>query len=424
MGIAVIHQELSLVPELTVAQNVFLGIERHRFGLFDGSVNARFDELNERAGFKLTPKTRVRDLRIADQQKVEILRALAREARLIVMDEPTSALTPDESRHLFDVIHWLRSDGRTVVYVSHFLDEVLDICGQITIMRDGRIVRTAAAVEETKASLVTGMLGRSMELTFPPIPSLPDPDVAPALKVEHLSAGAPVRDVNLQVRPGEIVGIAGLVGSGRSEALRAIFGADRADGGSVALKGEAYTTRSPNRSVGMGLGMIPEDRRGQGLIAGMSVRGNVTLADLRRFVSAGLVSRGAERTAVAGLADRLDIVPRLPERNVGIFSGGNQQKVLFAKWLNAEPSVLLLDEPTRGVDIGAKRNIYELIVGLARDGLAIVLVSSELEEVMSLSNRVYLMHDGTTFDEVDPTQIDEDGVLFRLFGVTDDETAA
>jgi ABC-type sugar transport system ATPase subunit len=422
-GIAVIHQELSLVPELSVAQNVFLGIERHRFGLFDGSIERRFEELNERPAFRLDPSARVKDLRVADQQKVEILRALARDARLIVMDEPTSALSIDESRHLFDVLAWLRQDQRTVVYVSHFLDEVLETCQRVTIMRDGRVIRTGLAREETKESLVSGMLGRSMELTFPSAPEPAAEAPAPALSVEGLAAGSTVIDVSFDVQPGEIVGIAGLVGSGRSETLRAVFGADPADSGQVLLDGETYDDRSPSASVKRGLGMIPEDRRGQGLIAGMSVRGNVSLADLRQFVRAGLVSRSTERTAVSRLIHRLDIVPRRTEGDVATFSGGNQQKVLFAKWLNTTPRVLLLDEPTRGVDIGAKRNLYDLIVGLAADGIGIVLVSSELEEVMNLSRRVYLMHAGHTIDTVDPTETSMDDVLFRLFGL-DGEAAA
>ena len=421
-GIAVIHQELSLVPELSVAQNVFLGIERHRFGLFDGSIEGRFEELNERPNFRLDPRARVRDLRIADQQKVEILRALARDARLIVMDEPTSALSIDESRHLFDVLAWLRDDQRTVVYVSHFLDEVLETCQRVTVMRDGRVIRTGLASDETKESLVSGMLGRSMELTFPAAPE-PAATTVPALRVEQLSAGRAVIDVSFEVQPGEIIGIAGLVGSGRSEAMRAIFGADPADAGNVSLDGEVYEERSPTASVQRGLGMIPEDRRGQGLIAGMTVRGNVSLADLRQYVRGGLVSRSAERSAVSRLIERLDIVPRRPEGDVATFSGGNQQKVLFAKWLNVSPRVLLLDEPTRGVDVGAKRNLYDLIVGLAADGIGIVLVSSELEEVMNLSRRVYLMHAGRTIEEVDPTETSMDDVLFRLFGLNSEAAA-
>lgn len=416
-GIAMIHQELSLVPGLTVAQNVFLGIEAHRLGLLSGSLSRRFDELNARSAFQLDPRARVQDLRIADQQKVEILRALSRNARLIVMDEPTSALSIDEARHLHDVIRWLRDEGRTVVYVSHFLDEVLEVCERITVMRDGRIIRTAPAAEETKESLVSGMLGRSMELTFPEPPAPSEDDAPPALRVEHLAVGTTVTDMSFHVRPGEIVGIAGLVGSGRSEALRAIFGADRADAGSVTLAGDPYEDRTPLRSVQRGLGMIPEDRRGQGLIASMSIRANVSLADLHRFVRGGLVSRARERSAVSRIMDQIDILPRRPEASVATLSGGNQQKVLFAKWLNAKPSMLLLDEPTRGVDIGAKRNIYDLVVALAAEGIGILLVSSELEEVMSLSRRVYLVHDGRAIDEVDPGVTSEDEVLYQLFGL-------
>jgi len=261
------------------------------------------------------------------------------------------------------------------------------------------------------------MLGRSMELTFPQPPEPSEDDAPPALQVEHLAVGPVVVDMSFHVRRGEIVGIAGLVGSGRSEALRAVFGADQADAGRVTVAGTDYVDRTPLHSVERGLGMIPEDRRGQGLVGGMSIRANVSLADLRRFVRGGLVSRAKERASVMRLMDQIDILPRRPETSVATLSGGNQQKVLFAKWLSAKPSVLLLDEPTRGVDIGAKRNIYDLIVALADEGIGIILVSSELEEVMSLSRRVYLVHDGCTIDEVDPSDISEDEVLFRLFGL-------
>ncbi|HKZ92157.1 MAG TPA: sugar ABC transporter ATP-binding protein, partial [Candidatus Limnocylindrales bacterium] len=423
-GIAMIQQELSLVPELSVAQNVFLGIERHRFALFSGSILERFEELNARPRFRLDPRVRIRDLRVADRQKVEILRALSRDARLIVMDEPSSALSIDEADHLHEVVAWLRDDGRTVVYVSHFLDEVLKACERVTVMRDGRIIRTTRTSEETRDSLVSGMLGRSMALTFPTSPQRDEGHQVAALRVDHLSARPSVLDVSLEVRAGEIVGIAGLVGSGRSEVLRSIFGADASDGGSVVLGDAAYVHRSPHLSVELGLGMIPEDRRGQGLITGMSVRANVGLANLSPFVRSGLLSRAAERSAVTRLMGQLDIVPRRTESSVATFSGGNQQKILFAKWLNARPQVLMLDEPTRGVDIGAKRNIYDLIVGLAGEGIGILLVSSELEEVMELASRVYLMHEGRTFETVHPATTTLDDVLVRLFALQDEQAVA
>lgn len=423
-GIAMIQQELSLVPGLTVAQNIFLGIESHRLGVMTDRPAERFHQLNDRAGFRLDPNARVGNLRIADRQKVEILRALARDARLIVMDEPTSSLTIDEADHLHTIIKWLREDGRTVVYVSHFLDEVLAHCEVVTIMRDGRIIRTGPVQSETKASLVTGMLGRPMELTFPHRLPPVDPAAAPSLRVEHLVAGPAVVDVSFEVRPAEIVGLAGLVGSGRSETLRAVFGADQSDAGTVEIEGVSYNRRSPGRSVELGLGMIPEDRRHQGLVAPMPVRDNVTLAGLQPYVRHGFIDVARERAAVASLLDHLDVVPRRVDGDVATLSGGNQQKVLFAKWLNIRPRIVLLDEPTRGVDIAAKRRIYDLIVELARQGMAVVLVSSELEEVMNLAHRVYLIHAGATFETVDPTTSSLDDVIFRLFGLHEENEVA
>lgn len=423
-GIAMIQQELSLVPDLTVAQNVFLGIENHRLGLLTERLVRRFEALNERAGFRLNPSARLGDLRIADRQKVEILRALARDARLIVMDEPTSALTIDEAEQLHKIIAWLREDSRTVLYVSHLLDEVLENCDCVTVMRDGRVVRTAPTAQETKASLVTAMLGRPMELTFPAAVPVTDTVSRPVLRVEHLSSRPAVVDVSFEVHAGEIVGLAGLVGSGRSEALRAVFGADRADGGTVEVAGIRYERRSPLGSLHRGVGMIPEDRRGQGLVPTMSVRGNVTLASLDKFVRYRLIQRRRESSAVADLLDELDVVPRRVDADVATLSGGNQQKVLFARWLHASPRVLLLDEPTRGIDIGAKRRIYELIVDLASRGLGVLLVSSELEEVMSLSSRVYLIHRGRTIGTVNPAQTSLDEVIFRLFGLHEEARPA
>lgn len=416
-GIAMIQQELSLVPELTVAENVFLGIEPHRLGLLTGGLEARFEEVNSRPGFRLNPRARLGRLRIADRQKVEILRALARDARLIVMDEPASALSLNEADQLHETVRWLRDDGRTVVYISHFLDDVLRNCERVTVMRDGRIVRTGPTSEETSERLVTAMLGRSMELTFPDRPPMPKPRPAPLLRVTSLEAPPMVKDVSFEVGPGEIVGLAGLVGSGRSETLRAVFGRDPIGGGTVELLGESYADGSPHESVRRGLGMIPEDRNDQGLVSSIGVRGNVTLASIDRFVAAGLIQRGREASAVRRLLGKLDVSPLRVDGRVATLSGGNQQKVLFARWLSASPRVLLLDEPTRGVDVAAKRRIYRLITELGAEGLGVLLVSSELEEVMSLCHRVYLIHNGRTLDEVDPRTTTVDDVVFRLFGL-------
>lgn len=416
-GIAMIQQELSLVPQLSVAENVFLGIEQQRYGLLSEREIERFDALNSRAGFRLTPTDRVGNLRFADRQKVEILRALARSARLIVMDEPTSALTVDEIEHLRSICRQLAADDRTVVYISHYLGEVLRACDRVTAMRDGQIIRTAPVAEETEQSLVMSMLGRPAEVSFPERPPDPGEGAPLLLRVEHLRVAPTVVDVSFQVRAGEIIGLAGLVGSGRSETLRAIFGADASDGGLVETTGRRYDRRTSRESVDNGLAMIPEDRQGQGLVHTMTVGENISLPGIRRFTKRGLIDRGRERRSVAAILRDLAVVPQRVDEDIATLSGGNQQKVLFGKWLGIAPRILLLDEPTRGIDVGAKRQIYEMIVALATRGLGVVLVSSELEEVMGLSHRVHLIRAGQTIGEVDPRVATLDEVLFRLFGL-------
>jgi ribose transport system ATP-binding protein len=418
-GIVLIAQELSLVPARTVAENVFLGREPRTWGVLRRGLYGRFAALEERCGFGLDPRAGVGTLRIADQQKVEIMRALARDARVIVMDEPASALTADEAAKLHDVIAWLRREGRTVIYVTHFLDAVLEHADRVTVMRDGRVVRTAPTSEETKASIVEAMLGRALDMTFPERPPAPPPDAEPLVRLAGVGHGDAVRDVTLEVRPGEIVGLAGLVGSGRSEIARLIFGADASDAGEVAIDGRVVTRLSPRRSVRDQVVLIPEDRRAQGLVLARSVAENITLPHLHRFSRGGVVSRRRARRAAAELVERLNVQPPRLDGDVAGFSGGNQQKVLFAKWLLGEPRVIVLDEPTRGVDIGNKHRIYELIAELARAGAAVLLISSELEEVMELSHRVHLVRDGRIVGEVDPATTTVDDVLYRLFEVHD-----
>ena len=415
-GIVLIAQELSLVAERSVAENVFLGREPRRFGVLTRGLEDRYAKLEDRCRFGLDPRARVGSLRIADQQKAEIMRALAREARVIVMDEPTSALTADEAAKLHNLIAWLREEGRTVIYVTHFLDAVLEHCDRVTVMRDGRVVRTAPCSEETKESLVEGMLGRSLDMTFPDRPPAPPP-AEPLLRLTDVHRGEAVRGVSLEVRPGEIVGLAGLVGSGRSEIARLVFGADAPDAGEVMVAGSVVTRNSPRRSVRDDVALIPEDRRAQGLVLARSVSENITLPHLHRFSRGGLLSRQRSRKVAAELIDRLNVQPPRLDGVVAGFSGGNQQKVLFAKWLVGDPRLIVLDEPTRGVDIGNKHRIYELIVDLARGGAAVLLISSELEEVMELSHRVYLIREGEVIGEVDPAGTTADDVLYRLFEV-------
>ena len=319
-----------------------------------GSVLDRYRELDERVGFGLPGDVPVSSLRLADQQKVEIMRALARNARLIVLDEPTSSLSRDESQRLQQLMRDLRSHGRTLVYVSHFLDEVLAVADTVTIMRDGRITRTAPAADETKDSLVLGMLGRQLEVNFPAAP--PVAADAPVVLEARALCGQVPRDVDLQVRAGEIVGLAGLVGSGRTELARMIAGADPITSGELLLDGVVLPRLRPHGAIRRGVVMLPEDRRALGLVMTQNVRENVTLPRLPRFRRNGAVRIGAERSAVRSVIDQLHIVPPDPDGALRNYSGGNQQKTLFGKWTLERPRCIVLDEPTRGVDIGAKRS--------------------------------------------------------------------
>ncbi len=421
-GVATIQQELALVPALSTAENVFLGVERHYLGLLKSNLRERFVELQKASGFDIDPDVRVDSLRIADQQKVEILRALARNARVIIMDEPTSSLTADEVAKLHDVMTALRREGRTIVYVTHFLDAALEIADRVTVLRDGRLIRTSATADETTDTLVEAMLGRSMEVIFPPRSPVPPRDVAPILIAKNVKSGTAVHDVSFEMRPGEIVGLAGLVGSGRSEVARVLYGADPLDGGEIILRGRPYRRSSPRKSAEAKLVMIPEDRRQQGLVLTQNVSENIALPHLGALSTAGFVRGRQQQSLARRMVERLDIHPPQIDHSVATLSGGNQQKVLFAKWISGDPQIVLLDEPTRGVDVGAKQQIYEVIAGLAAAGNAILLISSELEEVMGLAHRVYLIRDGRVIREVDPVDVSTDDVLFTLFDVQQQRT--
>ena len=398
-GVAMIHQELQLVPELTVAQNVFLGIERNFAGLLKGSDQARFAALEERCRFGLAPDAKVADLRIAERQKVEITRALARDARVIIMDEPTSSLTADEAEKLHQVIAWLKSDGRTIIYVTHFLDHVLATADRVTIMRDGRIVRTSQIRDETKESLVEAMLGEPADIAYPELPPPPSPETPPLLEVDHLVTTTGLSDISLSVRPGEIVALVGLVGSGRSEVARAVFGADPIASGEIRIAGKPFHQPQPQRALKQGVAFVPEDRRKQGLVLTQRVRPNMSLPHLERVSRWGLLDTREERRLTRQLIHHFNIVPDLVDGEVAYYSGGNQQKVLLSKWVFERPRLVILDEPSRGVDIGARRRIHSFIVELASAGAGVLLISSDLEEAIALSHRGYLMSNGRIIDE-------------------------
>ena len=354
----------------------------------------------------------VRRLRLADQQKVEILRALARDATL-VLDEPTSSLSKGEAERLHDVMRSLRDQGRTLVYVSHFLEEVLAVADRVTIMRDGMVVRTRPVAEENRDSLIEGMLGRKLEVNFPALPDVPA-DSPVVYEAEGLYGEIP-QDISLEIRAGEILGLAGLVGSGRTELARIIAGVDPVKAGEARLDGEALPALTPADAIAKGIVMVPEDRRALGLVLTQNVRENITMPRLRSFRRGFRIHRGREVSAVRGAIERLGIVPARVDGELRYFSGGNQQKTLFAKWTLEQPRLIVLDEPTRGVDVGAKRSIYDAIVEVAAAGSAVVLISSELEEVVHMSHRVALMTAGRIAGRADRGELTVEQTLARLF---------
>ena len=417
-GVAIMHQELQLVPELTVAQNVFLGMEHSRFSVLANDENERLSSILERTGLQVDGTARVSSLSIADRQKIEIMRAIARDAKVIVMDEPTSSLAADEIQRLHATMTNLRRNGRTVIYVSHYLDNILEVSDRVTVLRDGDLVATLPSAGTTRRELVTAMLGGARDAAVhslrPPVPN--NEDVT--LEVRSLSSPNGTTNVSFRVGRGEIVGLVGLVGCGRSEIVRALIGADPASGGEVLVHGKPYHKRSPARSTTLGMVLMPEDRRNQGLVLAMPVRPNLTLPHLSRFSGfAGWIRNRNERKEARRMIDLFDVKPRKIDGDIETYSGGNQQKVLLGKWLLRDPSIVILDEPSRGVDVGARQRIHEAIGALSKNGTSVLLISSELEEVLGLAHRGYLISEGTVAGEIDPAAESVDGVLQMLFEI-------
>jgi rhamnose transport system ATP-binding protein len=413
-GVAAIAQEVNVVPQLTVEENVFLGAEPRGAGFISRRVlRRRYEELSETAGFRLPAAAPAGRLPPAEQQKIEILRALSRDAELIVMDEPTAALGGEETAQLHEIIRSLARTGRTVLLVSHFLREVLALADEVTVLRDGRVVCTSAAAGETEGSLVHAMLGRPLTAAFPP--KHEPPGGAPAVLTVRGLRAPRVDDVSFTVRAGEIVALAGLVGAGRTELARAVFGAERPTGGVIELAHGQTLSGGPRARLRAGVAMIPESRKEDGLLLGRSVTENVSLASLGAVSRYGFVRRGAERRRTRAALDRWTVRADSPGSPASSLSGGNQQKLLFARMLLCGPKVLVADEPTRGVDVGAKRAIYDLLVSLADEGLGVLLISSELEEVLGLAHRVLVMRAGRIVDELAGERMTESAVLAAAF---------
>jgi rhamnose transport system ATP-binding protein len=408
-GISVIYQEPTLFPDLSVAENVFIGRQPLRSGrrIDHRAMEREVREIFTRLGVGIDPDRIARGLSIAEQQLVEIAKALTRRARVLIMDEPTAALSPVESRRLFGVVQTLRDEGAAVVFISHRLEEVLAICQRVTVLRDGRRVLSQPLEGVTERDLVRAMVGRDViaESHESHTPG------EPVLEVEHLTREGVFVDISFEVRAGEVVALAGLVGSGRSEVARAIFGIDRHDAGTVTMAGRRLRRGSPAAAMRAGIGFVPEDRRQQGLVMEMSVARNIGLASLARLRRGGLIFAGTERRFGAEWAQRLQVTAGRASMPVSLLSGGNQQKVVLAKWLARSPAALIVDEPTRGIDIGTKTEVHRLIAALAADGVAVLVISSELPEVLTLADRVLVMREGRLAASMPRAQATEEAIV-------------
>ncbi|WP_448808935.1 sugar ABC transporter ATP-binding protein [Agromyces bauzanensis] len=421
-GVSTIYQEVNLVPLMSVAQNVFLGREpRNRLGLIDvHRMQSEARELLAAYGIELDVRRALRSLPLGIQQMVALARAVSINARVVIMDEPTSSLEAREVETLFRVIAQLRSEGIAVVYVSHRMDEIYRICDRVTVLRDGRVVHVGPLAELPRVELVSLMLGRSVEKVersgVTAFGDAGESSAPPVLVAEDLSRRHQIDGIDVTIKPGEVVGLGGLLGSGRSETLKAMAGVMQLDRGSVHVDGKPVRGGSVAAAIRAGIVMLPEDRKAEGIVPGLSVRDNIVLAALPRLSRAGFTSRRNQDAVVDVFMKRLRIKASSPDQLVSELSGGNQQKVMIARWLAMSPKVLLLDEPTRGIDVGAKAEVQGLIDELAREGLAIMLVSSEVEEVVEGSGRIIVLRDGSIGTELTGSEVDEEHLFAALAG--------
>jgi rhamnose transport system ATP-binding protein len=410
-GIAVIYQEPTLFPDLSVMENIFMG--RHpmkSLGRIDrASMRAQTQALFNRLGVHIDPERLAEGLSIADQQIIEIAKAISIDAKVLIMDEPTAALSEVEVERLFAVARGLRDEGHALLFISHRFDEVHALCDTITVMRDGAYISTDPIEETTIASIVRKMVGRDVESLFPK-EDVPIGDVV--LEVANLQSTGEFHDISFSVRAGEIVGLAGLVGAGRSEVARAIFGVDGYESGSVTVNGRQVPKHSPTEALKLGLALVPEDRRKQGLVLDLGLARNVTLPIRRTLRRFGLISTNLENRAAANWLSRLQVKARALDTEAGTLSGGNQQKVVLAKWLATKPKVLIVDEPTRGIDIGTKADVHALLSNLAGQGLAILMISSELPEVLGMADRVLVMREGRITADIPRSEASAESVMF------------
>ena len=398
-GISVIYQEPTLFPDLTVAENIFVGRQpKNRLGLISRSqMNEEARKLFNQLGVSIDPDRIAEGLSIADQQIIEIAKAISLDAQILVMDEPTAALSGSEVERLFVVARTLRDKGAAILFISHRFDEIFDLCDQITVMRDGTYISTHKVSDTNVSEIVREMVGRDINSLYPKIPA---PIGETVLEVKNLSKAGEFSNVNLQVRSGEIVGLAGLVGAGRTEVARSIFGIDKYDRGTVSILGKEISGGDPAISIKAGVGFVPEDRRKQGLVLDLSVTKNTALTLRKALAKFGIISSKLERSVALTWAEKLRVKAGSMDIEVATLSGGNQQKIVLAKWLATEPTLLIVDEPTRGIDVGTKAEVHKLLSDLAGKGMAILMISSELPEVLGMADRIYVMREGKVSAEI------------------------
>ncbi|MBQ3423792.1 MAG: sugar ABC transporter ATP-binding protein [Clostridia bacterium] len=412
-GISVIHQELNVLPNLSIWENIFVG-QTPKKGMFidRNTCIRRTEELLGQVSLNVSPTTEARYLSTAQKQMVEILRAIAFDARIVVMDEPTSSLTRRETDVLFGIIRALKKRGIGIIYISHRMEEIMDLADRVVVLRDGRRVGALTREEMTEKKIISMMVGRELTEIFAKRPA---PIGEVVLEARGLSLGF-VRNVSFSVRAGEILGFSGLVGAGRSETMRMIFGIDRRDAGEIFMHGKPLNIRYPRDAIDAGIALVPEDRKEQALILGMDIRGNVSLAILRQLRDGMFVNDGRQDELTRKYVDELHVATPSIRQKVKNLSGGNQQKVVLAKWMAAKPEVLILDEPTRGIDVGAKQEIHSLMSDLAGRGVAIIMISSEMPEILGMSDRIVVMHEGRVKGELTRSEASQERIMQMAIG--------
>ena len=415
-GIAVIHQELNIIPYLTVAENMFLGkeLKRQPFGILKTKeMNEKTKENLNRLGIDIDPQKEAGELSVGQQQMIEIARAIAAETEVLIMDEPTAALTDREIETLFTVINQLRREGVAIIYISHRMEEIFRMCDRITVLRDGQSIGTKITSETDFEEIVKMMVGRELGERFPERTAEIGGD---RFVVEDLSLEGIFNNISFNVRKGEILGVAGLMGAGRTEIMETIFGARKKKSGRIYMDGKELNIRKPHQAIAAGIGFITEDRKDEGLVLGLTVRENLAIPNLKKLSKSAVIQKQKEKQWTEEMIQKLRIKTSGPEQEVKSLSGGNQQKVVFGKWLGTEPKLLILDEPTRGVDVGAKKEIYSIMNELTEKGFSIIMVSSELPEILGMSDRVMVIHEGKLSAILDKKEASQEKIMEAATG--------